>query len=178
MKDSTHPEIFSCSEVINWILPKAVVTKMIFSNVDGQGFSTYILSYLSQACKIPTPHIYLIEKWLKELDLDIFDYVRRMMAHGKQFRMRPTGEYETANLCTPYRLLALMLNMIFGRENGKCYKISWVQVIFFVATEGTIFNWANIISNSLSSCISTVLGGISKNKSEFYMSSFLIDCIL
>ena len=51
-------------------------------------------------------------------------------------------------------------------------------MIYFVATQGTIFNWADIISNSLSSCISAVLRGVSQKKSEFYMSSFLIDCIL
>ena len=39
------------------------------------------------------------------------------------------------------------------------------------------FNWSNIVSNSLSSCISTALGGVSQKKSEFYMSSILIDCI-
>ena len=49
---------------------------------------------------------------------------------------------------------------------------------FFVATQGTIFNWANIVSNSLSSCISAALGGVSQNNSEFYMSSFRIYCIL
>ena len=101
-----------------------------------------------------------------------------MMVHRKHFRSRPSMEYETTHLHTPYRLIALMLNMIFVRANGKNYKLSWVQVILFVATQGTIFNWENIISNSLSSCISTALGGISQKKSEFYMSSFLIDCIL
>ena len=98
------------------------------------------------------------------------------MVPKNQFRMRPTGEYETANLCIPFRFLALMLNRIFDRSNGKYYKISWVPVIYFVATQGTIFNWADIISNILYSCISAVLGGISQT--EFYMSSCLIDCIL
>ena len=34
------------------------------------------------------------------------------------------------------------------------------------------------MSNNLSSCISVALGLFSQKKSEFYMSSFLIDCIL
>ena len=32
--------------------------------------------------------------------------------------------------------------------------------------------------NSLSSCIAAGLGGLTQRKSEFYMGSFLIDCIL
>ena len=60
----------------------------------------------------------------------------------------------------------------------KVLKLGWIPIIYFVATQGTIFNWTSIVSNSLSSCISAVLGGVSQKKSEFYMSSILIDCIL
>ena len=35
MKDSMRPEIFSCVEVIGWILPKANITKMILLNAYG-----------------------------------------------------------------------------------------------------------------------------------------------
>ena len=131
---------------------------MIVSNMEGQGFATYSLAYVAHACKLPTPQNYLTEEWLKGLDLDILDNVWRMMVPRNQFHTSPSREYETANLHTSYRLLVLMLNMIFGQANGKYYKLSWVPVIFFVATQGTIFNWANIISNNLSSCISAVLG--------------------
>ena len=101
-----------------------------------------------------------------------------MMIPGKNFRTRPSREYDTFTLQTPYRFIALMLNRIFGRAHGKSFKIGWIPVIFFVATQGTIFNWENIVANNLFACISTALGGVSQKKSEFYMSSILIDCIL
>ena len=56
--------------------------------------------------------------------------------------------------------------------------MGWIPFIYFVATQGTIFNWESIVSNSLSACISTALGGMSQKKSEFYMTSILIDFIL
>ena len=34
MKISTRPELFPCSEVIGWILPRVDVTTMILENVD------------------------------------------------------------------------------------------------------------------------------------------------
>ena len=34
MKVATRPEIFPCSEVIGWILPRAAVTKMILENTE------------------------------------------------------------------------------------------------------------------------------------------------
>ena len=98
-----------------------------------------------------------------------------MMIPGKNFCTRPSREYETTSLRTPYRLIALMLNRIFRRENGKNLKIGWVPVIFFVATKGTIFNWENIVSNSLSACISVSLGGVSQKKTNFiWVQSWLI----
>ena len=83
MKASTHPELFPCSEVIGWILPKAYVFKMILADVKGQGFAAYSLAYLAQACNFPESQIYLTKKWLKELDLDIFDCIKKMMIHEK-----------------------------------------------------------------------------------------------
>ena len=94
------------------------------------------------AYKLPTPQNYLTEGWLKYLNLDVVETIKRMMILENSFRTRPSGEYETTSLNTPYRLIALMLNGIFRRPNGKNFKIGWVPVIFFVATQGTIFNWA------------------------------------
>ena len=110
---------------------------------------------------LPTPQTYLTEIWLKELNLDMVETVKKMMIPGKNFCTGPFGEYETSTLCTPYRFIALMLNRIFEKANGKIFKIGWVPVIFFVATQGTIFNWENIVFNSLSTCISVALGGVS-----------------
>ena len=93
----------------------------------------------------------MTEKWIKGLDLDVFNCVKKMIIHGKQFHTNPSEEYENSNLRTPYRLLALMLDRIFDRANGKFYKISWVPLIYFVATRGTIFNWDDIVENNLSS---------------------------
>ena len=75
MKASNRPNIFPCVEVIGQMLPKADITKRILLNSEGQGFATYFLAYVAQACKLPTPQIYLIEKWLKELYLDIVENV-------------------------------------------------------------------------------------------------------
>ena len=91
------------------------------------------------AYNLPTPQTYLTESLLKELNLDMVEIVKKMMIPGKNFHTRPSGEYETSTLRTPYRFIALMLNRIFKRANGKSFKIGWVPVIFFVTTQGTIF---------------------------------------
>ena len=83
MKVSTRSKLFPCAKVIDWILPREDITKMILSNINGQGFAAYNSTYVAQACKLPTPQIYLTEKWMKELDMDVFDCVRKIMVHWK-----------------------------------------------------------------------------------------------
>ena len=118
MKVATRPELFPCLEVIGWILPRADVTRMILANTEKQGYAAYSPAYVSMAYNLPTPQTYLTESWLKELKLDMVDTVKKMMILGKNFCTRPFGEYETSTLHTPYRFIALMLNIIFRRENG------------------------------------------------------------
>ena len=95
---------------------------------------------IALAYHLPEAQTYLTEDWLKSIKMDLVETRKRMLMPGKNFRTRPTGEYDTASLRTPYRFIALMLNRIFGRAHGKSFKLEWVLIIFYVATQGTIFN--------------------------------------
>ena len=61
MKVATKPELFPCSEVIGWILPRAYVIRIILENAEKQGYATYNLAYVSMAYNIPTPQTYFTE---------------------------------------------------------------------------------------------------------------------
>ena len=45
MKVATRPELFPCSKVIGWILPRADVTKMILENTAKKGYATSSPAY-------------------------------------------------------------------------------------------------------------------------------------
>ena len=126
-------------------------------NIEGKGFASFTPAYLANACNLPVPKISMMDDWINGLSLDYIECAKMMMIVGKPFRQKASGEYETTNLRTPYRLVALMLNMIFGRANGKFYKIGWIPLMYHVIMQGIIFNWADIVANSLSSCIGAVL---------------------
>ena len=136
MKVARRPELFPCSEVIGWILPRADVMKMIPKNTVKQGYVAYIPTYVSMAHHLPSPKVYLTESWLKEITMDLVEIVKRMMIPGKNFQARPSEEYDTSALRAPYRFIALMLNRIFSRAHGKSFKIGWILVILFVAPKG------------------------------------------
>ena len=150
MRVATRPELFPCSEVIGWILTRVDVTTMILANVDKQGYDAYSPGYVSLAYHLTEAQVYLTEDWLKTINLDLVETLKRMLVPGKNFRTRPSEEYDTTTLRTPYRFIALMLNTIFGRAHSKRFKLEWVPIIFYVATQGAVFNWANIVSNNLS----------------------------
>ena len=76
----------------------------------------------------------MTEDCLKEINLDLVETLKRMLVPSKSFRTRPSEEYDTATLRTPYRFIALMLNIIFGRAHDKSFKLGWVPIIFYVAT--------------------------------------------
>ena len=79
MKIATRPELFPCSEVIGWILPRADVTTMILENVDKQGYAAYSPGYVALAYHLPEAQIYLIEDWLKSIRMDLVETLKRML---------------------------------------------------------------------------------------------------
>ena len=101
-----------------------------------------------------------------------------MVAKGKTFRHKESQESETTHLCTPYRIVVLMLNRIFGRADRRFFKFGWIPLIYQVTMMGKIVNWDDIVTNSLSSCITVAQEGMHERKYKFYLGSFLVDCIL
>ena len=80
------------------------------------------------------------EYWINILTIDYVGCVKMMMIEGNSFRKRESGDYGTTSMCTPYRLVALMHNMIFGRADGRFYKIGLIPLMYHVTMEGIVFN--------------------------------------
>ena len=91
MNIAMRPELFPCSEVIGWILPRADVTTMILENVDKQGYAAYSPGYVALAYHFPEAQTYLTEDWLKSIRMDLVETLKRLLTPGKNFRTRPTG---------------------------------------------------------------------------------------
>ena len=52
---------------------------MIFANTKGYDYAAYSPTYVAMAYKFPTPQNYLTKGWLKDLNLDVVETVKRMM---------------------------------------------------------------------------------------------------
>ena len=102
----------------------------------------------------------MTDEWVKKVDIDVLECAKKMMITRKQLCLNETGKYESSSLRTPFRIIVLMLNKIFGRADETLFKLSWIPLIYYVAFEGTIFNWEDIVLSSLSSCVAAAQGGI------------------
>ena len=55
MRIATRPDLFPCTEVIDWILPRADVTTMIPEDVNKQGYAAYNPRYVALAHHLQNP---------------------------------------------------------------------------------------------------------------------------
>ena len=167
MKVATRPKLFPCSKVIGWILPRENVLTMILKDVNDQGCAAYSPGYVALAYHLPEPEVFVSDDCLNNVKMDVIETMKRMMLTGKHFRTRAMSEYDTASLRVPYRFISLMLIRIFGRAHGRLFKMEWIPIIFYVATDGTIFNWPSLVSNNLSACLAAALGGEARKSLSF-----------
>ena len=91
MKIATRPELFPCSKVIGWILPRADVTTMILENVEKQGYAAYSPGYVALAYHLPEAQVFVSDDWLNNIIMDLVETLKRMLLTGKHFRTRATG---------------------------------------------------------------------------------------
>ena len=61
MKVATRPELFPCSELIGWIMPRADVTTMILGNVEKKGYAAYNPGYVALAYHLPKAQVFLTD---------------------------------------------------------------------------------------------------------------------
>ena len=86
--------------------------------------------------------------------------MKGMMTEGKTFRHKQSGESKIASLLSPFILIALMLSRMYDRCDGKTYNFGWIPHMYYVAMEGTVFNWADIATQNLSKIIKVAQEGL------------------
>ena len=128
-KVSTRPYIFPCPEFIGWILSKVDTVGMIMYDVENKGFASFTPTFIEKTYSLPPSEVSMTTDWVKGLTLDYMAATKMMVAEGKTFQHKQSEEYETAHLHTPYRMIALTLNRIFDRANGRYYKFGWIPLI-------------------------------------------------
>ena len=86
-------------------------------DVEDKGFASFTPSFIAKAYNLPPLEVSITNDWVKILTLDYMATTKMMVAEGKTFQHKQSWEYETSHLRTPYKMVVLMLNRIFGRAD-------------------------------------------------------------
>ena len=137
---------------------------MIINDEEGNRVASFAPAFISKAYSLLEVEISVTTYSFKSLTFHYTTTVKGMMTEGKTFRHNQSREYEMANLRTPFKIVALMLSRVYGRPDGKMYNFGWIPFMYYVAMEGTVFNWVDIATKNLSKGIKESQEGLKQNK--------------
>lgn len=117
------------------------------------------------------------DKWMTKAKKDnpAESLIAKMKLTQARIAKNDQGASRTATLRRPYQLLILLLCRLYGRKSGRFFKSSWAPLIHEISTNGTILNWATILSDSMSLAINQIRK--SAQVTGFYMSSYFMDAV-
>jgi hypothetical protein len=97
--------------------------------------------------------------------------------HLAKFRADNHGIYSIASLEPQYKYVAMMTCKLYGREDTSHLFLPWVPLIFRV-TEGCSFDWAKMLSDSLTSRVTKYRAQKESRKiASFFMSAYIMDTV-
>ena len=82
---------------------------MILDNTEGHGYASYSPTYVSMGYKLPTTQIYLTESWLKDLNLDVVEIIKRMMIKTDPLYMLPMNYSGLTSIIATTRIFVRIL---------------------------------------------------------------------
>jgi hypothetical protein len=100
---------------------------------------------------------YHLEKGTQSLDEELLnkfphkekDLFKIWYKPDKYFKLRPSSEYLTTMLRTPYQYIMVMLCRLYGEKDASKFTMSLMPLIYYCVDEGSMFNWDDILSTSL-----------------------------
>lgn len=91
------------------------------------------------------------------------------------FKVSSRGVYKTSHFKRPYKIIISLIYKLYGKKYAKYFKDSWVPLIFYIDSHGTIFNWGIILLANLNIAIKRSRDLEYNSSFEFFMSSYILD---
>ena len=92
-------------------------------NVEDKGFTSFTTTFIAKADSFLVSEVSMTAYRINRLTIDYVGCTRIVIEEGNSFQQRESKQYEIVGLRTSYRLVALMLNGIFDRDDGIFYNI-------------------------------------------------------
>ena len=111
-------------------VPKIYTVGMMTNDEEGNHVSSLSPAFISTSYSLPKTEISVTIEWVKSMKFDYTTTTKMMVAEGKTFRHKQSGEYETAHLRTSFRIIALTMSKLYGRVDGKMYNFGWLPLMY------------------------------------------------
>jgi hypothetical protein len=96
---------------------------------------------------------------------------------NKKFTSQSNGWYGTVNLREPYIYLMALICRLHGEKDCSEFSKAWIPLAYTVAISGSSFNWGEIISKQLSTCVQQAQTTKEGEVPTFHEASYLLDII-
>jgi hypothetical protein len=105
------------------------------------------------------------------------DLIKDWVSHPAKFRADSNGVYSISSLEPQFKYIAMMTCRLYGREDTTHFFLPWVPLMHTVA-EGCSFDWAKLLSDSLTSRITEYRTQRASGKAaSFFMSAYIMDAV-
>jgi hypothetical protein len=185
-KIAARPRLLPYYDMIRWVLDHVdILTRTIISQ-HKVTIGTFRPKHLQVMYQLsPTPNFTYNAKFLegfkrkeceqygRKLSILIKDWI----SHPANFRADSNGIYSISSLEPQFRYIAMMTYRLYGKEDTTHFFLPWVPLIHTV-TEGFSFDWAKLLSDSLTSQIIEYRVQKASGKATlFFMSAYIMDTI-
>jgi hypothetical protein len=181
-----RPWLLPYYDMIRWVLDHVDILTRTIIREQKVTIGTFRPEHLQAMYQLsPTPNfVYNVEflegfkeKECEQYGRNLSDLIRDWVSHPTKFRADSNGIYSVSSLEPPFRYIAMMACRLYGREDTTHFFLPWVPLIHTV-TEGLSFDWAKLLSNSLTSRITEYRAQKESGKeTSFFMSAYIMDAI-
>jgi hypothetical protein len=185
-KIAARPCIFPYYDMIRWALDHADIPTRTIFNEQKVAIGTFRPENLQEMYKLsPTPNLTHNVGFLegfKNKECEHFgkilsDLNKDWVSHLAKFRADTNGIYSISSLVPQFMYIAMMVCILYGKEETSHFFLPWVPLIHTVA-EGFSFDWAKLLSDSLASRITEYRAQKASGKvSSLFMSAYIMDTI-
>jgi hypothetical protein len=183
---ATRPRLLPYYDMIRWALDHVDLSSRTILSDRQAMVGTFRPEHIQSMYKLPATSEYTYgkeflaefkKKECEEFDRTLPGLIKDWVSRSATFRVNNEGVYSISSLEPNFMYVAMMACRLFGWEDTAHFYIQWVPLIYRVA-EGSSFNWAKMLSDSLFNRITEYREKKAAGKpAGFYMSAYIMDAI-
>jgi hypothetical protein len=156
---ASKPRFLPYYEMVGWTLDHVDIPTRTIMNEQKFTIGTFRPEHLQTMYKLPTTsnHTYGAEfldefkqKEFIQYDKTMSSLIKYWVSNTVNFRADTHDTYSITSLEPQYKYVSMITFKLYGKEDTSHFFLPWVPLMFRV-TEGSSFDWAKMLSNSLTS---------------------------